>query len=256
MTSLGEVFVCDFVDMRSDGTIAVTALHSGSKPSSGGFRHRPANGYRGTAPASALGMLGKAKFAQAQRSRRSRSRAHTTASARLTASLPIGGSYEQAEAMAKRRGFDGVGFVLSEDDDYTGIDLDKCRDPETGKLDLWAEDIVALNETYWEISPSGTGLRAILRGKIAKTIKNDKAHVEIYRSQRYLTITQNHIEGTPEDIRPAPITLEWLMERVEKFAPTPAPQSPLEPTKLWKSVLGNYQKKRLNNQLRTKMGNK
>ena len=31
---------------------------------------------------------------------------------------------------------------LSEDDDYTGVDLDNCRDPATGKLDLWADDIV------------------------------------------------------------------------------------------------------------------
>ena len=67
--------------------------------------------------------------------------------------------------MAERRKFAGVGFVLTEDDDYTGIDLDKCRDPVTEKLDLWAEDIVALGETYWETSPSGTGLRAIVRGR-------------------------------------------------------------------------------------------
>jgi hypothetical protein len=129
------------------------------------------------------------------------------------------GSYEQADAMAKRRKFAGVGFVLSEEDDYTGIDLDKCRDPVTEKLDLWAEDIVALGETYWEVSPSGTGLRAIVRGKIEKTVKSDVAHVEVYRSQRYLTITGAHIEGTPEDIRPAPLTLEFLMDRVAQFAP-------------------------------------
>ena len=76
------------------------------------------------------------------------------------------GTYEQAEAMAARRKFAGVGFILSETDDYTGIDLDKCRDPATGKLDQWADDIVALGETYWEVSPSGTGLRSFVRGKI------------------------------------------------------------------------------------------
>ena len=129
------------------------------------------------------------------------------------------GTYEQAEACAKRKNFAGVGFVLSEDDDYTGIDLDKCRDPATGKLDQWADDIVALGETYWETSPSGTGLRAFVRGKIEKTVKNDAAHVEVYRSLRYLTYTGDHIEGTPDDIRPAPTTLEWLMERVAQFAP-------------------------------------
>ena len=129
------------------------------------------------------------------------------------------GTYEQAKAMAERRKFAGVGFVLTEDDGYTGVDLDKCRDPATGKLDLWAEDIVALGETYWELSPSGTGLRAIVRGKIDKTVKCDTAHVEVYRSLRYLTITGKHIDGTPEDIRPAPLTLEFLMDRVAQFAP-------------------------------------
>jgi hypothetical protein len=137
------------------------------------------------------------------------------------------GTYEQAEACAKRRNFAGVGFVLSEDDDFTGIDLDKCRDPETKKLDLWAEDIVALGETYWEVSPSGTGLRAIVRGKIAKTVKCDTAHVEVYRSLRYLTITGQQIPDTPDDIRPAPLTLEWLMDRVEKFAPKEVDRHPI-----------------------------
>ena len=129
------------------------------------------------------------------------------------------GTYEQAQARAKRDRLAGVGFVLTEDDGFTGIDLDKCRDPATGKLDQWADDIVSLGETYWELSPSGTGLRAIVRGKIEKTIKSDVAHVEIYRSQRYLTITGEHIEGTPDDIREAPTTLEWLLARVEQFAP-------------------------------------
>ena len=131
------------------------------------------------------------------------------------------GTHEQAEACAKRKNFAGVGFVLSEEDDYTGVDLDKCRDAASGRLDQWAEDIVSLGETYWEISPSGTGLRAIVRGKIEKTVKCDTAHVEVYRSLRYLTITGDHIDGTPEDIRPAPTTLEWLMDRVAQFAPKP-----------------------------------
>jgi hypothetical protein len=152
------------------------------------------------------------------------------------------GTYDQARAMAERRKFAGVGFVLTEDDGYTGIDLDKCRDPETGKLDLWAEDIVALGETYWELSPSGTGLRAIVRGKIAKTVKCDTAHVEVYRSLRYLTITGDHIEGTPEDIRPAPTTLEWLMARVEQFAPKeiePAPGAHLKIVKSDQAIVSS-----------------
>ena len=154
------------------------------------------------------------------------------------------GTYEQAEAMAARRNFAGVGFILSETDDFTGIDLDKCRDPATGKLDQWADDIVALGETYWEVSPSGTGLRSFVRGKIRKTVKCDTAHVEVYRSLRYLTITGDHIEGTPEDIRPAPTTLEWLMERVAQFAP-------VRPSRF--HDLGNHLLSSVNNDLRHKL---
>ena len=129
------------------------------------------------------------------------------------------GTYEQAEACAMRRKLPGVGFVVTETDNFVGIDLDKCRDPVSGKLDLWAEDIIALGETYAEVSPSGTGLRLIARGKVEKTIKCDPAHVEIYRSQRYLTITGEHVEDSPADIRPAPTTLEFLMDRVAQFVP-------------------------------------
>ena len=100
------------------------------------------------------------------------------------------GTLRQAEAMAKRRNLAGVGFVLSEEDDYTGVDLDRCRDPETGKLDQWADDIVSLGETYWEVSPSGTGLRAFVRGKIEKTVKCDTAHVEVYRSLKIPHVTR------------------------------------------------------------------
>ena len=149
--------------------------------------------------------------------------------------------------MAARRNFAGVGFVLTEEDGFTGIDLDKCRDPVTGKLDLWAEDIVALGETYFEVSPSGTGLRAFVRGKIAKTVKSDVAHVEVYRSLRYLTITGDHIDGTPEDIRPAPLTLEFLMDRVAQFAPKAEPQVPPRNNvvSLWPSTAGARWRARL-----------
>ncbi len=38
--------------------------------------------------------------------------------------------------------FDGVGFVFSQKDPFTGVDLDKCRDAKTGELDSWAQRIV------------------------------------------------------------------------------------------------------------------
>ena len=127
------------------------------------------------------------------------------------------GSYEEALARAIRDRLPGIGFVISADDDYTGADLDKCRDPETGTLAPWAADIVALAETYTEISPSGTGLRLIWRGKVAETIKADPVHVEVYRDRRYLTLTGNHLAGTPDAINAAPRTAEALAARVSAY---------------------------------------
>lgn len=146
------------------------------------------------------------------------------------------GTYAQARVFALSRKMAGVGFVLSEDDGYTGVDLDKCRDAQTGVIEPWAAEIVAFAETYTEISPSGTGIRMIVRGKVEATVKCDPAHVEVYRSQRYLTVTGNHIVGTPTSIEPAPRTLAALMARVEQYRPkeepiAPAADEPAKPTR-------------------------
>jgi len=124
------------------------------------------------------------------------------------------GSYDQARNYAATRKLPGVGFVLSDDDDFTGIDLDNCRNPDTGELAPWAQEIVNFGETYAEVSPSGAGLRLIARGKVEAAIKSDPAGVEIYGKQRYLTITADHLPGAPTVINPAPKTLEALRARV------------------------------------------
>lgn len=127
------------------------------------------------------------------------------------------GSYDEAVARAERGRFDGVGYVLAEGDDLTGIDLDHCRDPNTGELEPLAQRVVDLAETYCEVTPSETGLRIIVAGKVASALKRDPVGVEIYGKARYLTITGWHLPGTPEEIRPAPDTLDILREAVERF---------------------------------------
>src|SRR5262250_2400416 len=58
----------------------------------------------------------------------------------------------------------GVGFVLDRGNAIAGIDLDHCRDPETGRIEPWADEIVQQLDSYTEISPSGTGLHIFVRG--------------------------------------------------------------------------------------------
>ena len=82
--------------------------------------------------------------------------------------------------------YDGIGFVFSSGDPFAGIDLDKCRDPETGELEEWAEKIVEDFGGYAEASQSGTGVHIIVKGK-APNKKRGK--VEAYSSERYFAMT-------------------------------------------------------------------
>lgn len=126
------------------------------------------------------------------------------------------GTYDQAIARVKKDGLAGVGFVITEDDGLTGIDLDHVRDEKTGVLEPWAAEIIDLAETYAEVSPSGTGIRLFCKGKIEKQIANKDKGVEIYSKGRYLTITENHVAGTPEEILEAPKTIAALIKRAGK----------------------------------------
>lgn len=125
-------------------------------------------------------------------------------------------SFEEAIRYAQSRGIGGVGYVVTDDDEYTGIDLDKCISDD-GDIEPWAAAIIAFAETYCEYSPSGRGIRMFVRGKTDKSVGANTSRVEIYRTKRYLTVTGNHVQGTPTDIRSAPKTLEALLKRVDEF---------------------------------------
>src|SRR5262245_58402117 len=45
---------------------------------------------------------------------------------------------------ANPNGWAGVGYEFSEDDPYTGVDLDNCLDPSTGYVESWADKELAL----------------------------------------------------------------------------------------------------------------
>lgn len=134
------------------------------------------------------------------------------------------GAYEAARQLVGAAA-NGVGYVLTEDDEITGIDLDNCRNAETGHIDPWALDILNLSETYAEVSPSGKGIRLFARGKPAKATK--RGGIEIYGTGRFLTVTGNHLaDETPDSIKLAPRTLEALRARVAAMTPPKPEPSP------------------------------
>lgn len=100
---------------------------------------------------------------------------------------------------------DGVGYVFSESDPYTGIDIDDCRNPDTGEIADWAMDIIRSLDSYTEVSPSRMGVKIWIRGKLPPGARNRTHHegrqVEIYSKNRYFTVTGEHVEGTPIEIQ-------------------------------------------------------
>ncbi|TAK26893.1 MAG: hypothetical protein EPO21_24715 [Chloroflexota bacterium] len=108
----------------------------------------------------------------------------------------------------KRR---GLGYVLSEQDPYVGVDFDHCRDPKTGAIDAAAwQDIEALG-SYSEVSPSGTGVKVICRAKLDRAYKGPK--IELYKTGRFFTITGLHVQGTPEEVNEAQAEIHELIRR-------------------------------------------
>jgi len=84
--------------------------------------------------------------------------------------------FEIALEYARTGKADGVGFVFTDDDPIVGVDLDDCRDPETGEVDSEAQDIIERLDSYTEISPSGTGYHVLIEGELPEGPKPTGTH--------------------------------------------------------------------------------
>src|SRR5438874_2472903 len=62
------------------------------------------------------------------------------------------GSFDEALDGLRRGVAAGVGFVFAAGDGLVGVDLDDCRDPATGALTPFADDLVLRCRTYAEVS--------------------------------------------------------------------------------------------------------
>lgn len=90
--------------------------------------------------------------------------------------------------------YDGIGFVFSRQDNYIGIDIDKCVVDE--KPNAFASEIIDELDSYTEFSPSGKGIHIIIKGSLPQSVlgtgrKNTKHGLEIYSYGRYFTFTGN-----------------------------------------------------------------
>ena len=94
--------------------------------------------------------------------------------------------------VALRAGYPYIGFVLTEDDPYSIIDLDK---PETEEQVRRHDKILAAFPSYTEVSQSGEGVHIIFLGHVPHGVRRDK--VEVYSDRRYMICTGNVIRTDP-----------------------------------------------------------
>lgn len=149
-------------------------------------------------------------------------------------------SCADARIALERGGPAGVGFVFSKarttakekvievDDPYTGIDLDKCRNPETAVVAPEAMAIVRKLNSYSEVSPSGTGLHVIVRGVLPgglgrRVPAEGFDHLEYYDRGRYFTMSGNHLPGTPTSIESRQAELNEVIAEYGGAEATPGP---------------------------------
>jgi hypothetical protein len=134
------------------------------------------------------------------------------------------GTFEQALQSLKEKKLDGIGFVVTKENQIVGFDLDDCVDPKEGTIESWALDIVKMLNSYTEKSPSGEGLRIFVRGSLPPGGRH-RGKFEVYDSGRYFTVTGDHLDKTPLSIEPRQKEID---EVFTKYLGTPEDQS-LEP---------------------------
>ncbi len=104
-------------------------------------------------------------------------------------------TFAEARDAAVRGSYDGVGFAPLPDFGYTFLDFDKCVDGD-GHMPAEVEAIVG--RTYAEYSPSGTGVRAVLKGDLGNHKSQataDQYGFETFSTAGFVTFTGNILPG-------------------------------------------------------------
>jgi primase-polymerase (primpol)-like protein len=89
--------------------------------------------------------------------------------------------------------YHGIGFCFCSADPFVGIDLDGCRNPQTGEVEPRARKIIDTfaDEGYVEASPSGAGVHIIVNGVQKEGTR--RGRIEVYGQDRFFTITGEKI---------------------------------------------------------------
>jgi hypothetical protein len=113
---------------------------------------------------------------------------------------------------------DGIGFVFTENDPFTGVDLDECIVPEGMHPDAGA--ILFTLDSYCEVSPSGTGVKAIVKARLDGFPRNRTGKTpwggvfEVYDRKRFFTITGELLRGCQSRVEARQVELDQVLEHI------------------------------------------
>jgi hypothetical protein len=146
------------------------------------------------------------------------------------------GARAQAEARAARLpkpcGTGGIGLEfmpLPDGRNVGGVDLDTCRNADSGQLEPWAQAVVDRFATYTEVSPSGSGVKLfftydpggmeMLQTAMGRTVEGKLRHgrewsrktgadhppaIELHLSNRFFAVTGQRLDGCTGELRLVP----------------------------------------------------
>lgn len=149
---------------------------------------------------------------------------------------------EDAYVAYQEHSLSGIGFVLTADDPFVGVDIDNCLDQET--ISPFADEVVTQLASYTEVSPSGTGLRILVACPEFKDNRR-RGQIEVYAHSRFLTLTGHRWGETPATLTTVPASrITTLLPQpqadvaVKQSSSTPRARPDLErdDTALWQRI--------------------
>jgi AAA domain len=127
-------------------------------------------------------------------------------------------SYQTALLAFQKGLADGIGYCLR-DDEVGALDLDNCRDPVSGEIADWAQQMVERAGSYTEITVSGTGLRTLGHAKGPKIHRKqvvNAVEVETYRrAERFIVVTGNPLPGTAKKFADIDDVMEEIVAELD-----------------------------------------
>lgn len=132
-------------------------------------------------------------------------------------------AFDGAREGAIRLGLDGLGFLPDKEDQLVFLDFDDCFAPD-GALDpavaAWMEHF---QRTYSERTPSGNGLRVVVKAILTKNVSSHPlpdsiigSSVELYAgsSNHFVTIIGDRYENAPLVIDTALLSVDKLLQHI------------------------------------------